>query len=156
MAWITGRWKALVLATGIFAVGIVCGLALERYAVDRVVFGRPPGGEDRLRRRFTQSLDLSDEQQAHVREILETSRQRMMAHRREIFQEVESLSRETREGIMEVLTPDQRSRFEASIESFFKDRRRYRRRPPGLQDPRENAEPQGLRYKHLSEGEQRS
>lgn len=129
MAWITSRWRAVLLALVIFVAGGVCGIVGQRAMIVRTVFerGGPGGGRggfgpggDRLLERFVRNLELSEEQREQVRQILDESRERMMTHRHEVQEQLRELSSDTRDRIGQLLTPEQRERLESSFGTFFR------------------------------------
>jgi Spy/CpxP family protein refolding chaperone len=143
MAWIQTRWKAVLMVLAIFAAGVLCGVVGHRALIMRSLFPGPPmrpeggGMPDRLLERFSRNLDLTDQQQAELGRILEESREKMMAHRRDVHLDMEQISVQTHEAIRAILTEEQLGQFEESFKRFFRGDRgrgpgrgRKGRRPP--------------------------
>jgi Spy/CpxP family protein refolding chaperone len=118
----TSKLVAIVLALGLFGAGLVVGLVVTRSGGSTSDRSRSPGmrgSSDRIVERFQKRLDLSPEQTAQIRGILELSRER-----------TDKIRRDGREQIMKVLDEQQRSKFEAMIKKMQERRakRRERRR----------------------------
>ena len=111
------RRRGLVLVLVVFILGLVCGAALTiigmRSVAPRRFPGHPEGRPAEMRRgfeRMTDELGLDRDQRRAIREIFEGSRG-----------ESQEITRESGEQIREILTEDQREKF---------DRLRERRGPP--------------------------
>lgn len=75
--------------------------------------GPPPGV---MLERLTRQLDLDQVQREQVRAVLESSRERLEGLQREARERFGNEQRTLREEIRKVLTPEQRERFERSLE----------------------------------------
>lgn len=117
------RTKAVLLGLGIFLLGIVVGATIERWVMisrgkphsmpphaDRPFPGRPVG--DRLVHRFIRGLDLTEDQQQEIRRILDESREGAHNIQRAVRGKMDTLSNDTRSKIREVLTPEQKEKFD--------------------------------------------
>jgi hypothetical protein len=112
------RRRGLVLVLVVFILGLVCGAALTIIGIRSVGPRRLPGHPDarpaEMRRgfdRMNEELGLDQDQRIAVREIFERSRG-----------EIRKITRESGEEIREILTEEQRTKF---------DRMRDRRGAPG-------------------------
>lgn len=146
------RGVAILAVCALFLSGVAIGaVGMFLYVHQVVRSGEPRFDSDRVMRRghLVQELDLSDEQHAQVRAILEESWREGAEMRRKMRPEVEALMGRTRAAIEEVLTPEQLAKFEQM--------RRLDRRPierlllgpsvghPGSRRPGEPAGPRGRR-----------
>ena len=110
------RVKAVVLALGLFAIGIVCGITVDRWILIRRTgfFRRPPAAaytQERLLRRYIQNLGLTPQQEQETKRILDESRESMRTIRREVNREIRDVVHATTSNIRDILTPDQRRRY---------------------------------------------
>ena len=137
MISLSSRTKAVQLGLGIFLLGIVVGATIERWVMisrgmphsmpphadrppphgyrppphaDRPFPGRPVG--DRLVHRFIRGLDLTEDQQQEIRRILDESREGAHNIQRAVRGKMDTLSNDTRSKIREVLTPEQKEKFD--------------------------------------------
>jgi Spy/CpxP family protein refolding chaperone len=125
------RSIAFLYVAGLFLLGILIGaLATHLWYAQRPShrpFGprggmRPPAHEMRrgpghrpgpfFLERIGRQLDLSPEQEQRIAEIIEESHREAGALHEEILPRVEAQLEQTRQRILEVLTPEQRERFE--------------------------------------------
>jgi len=162
------RWTAMAAVASLFLVGVLTG-ALGMFVYDsRKASGPPPpgpalhergprGGPDRghgrrgFGERLFRELDLSEEQRAAIDTIVAESREEGERLRREFGPVLREHMRRTRDRIREVLTAEQRERFDALDRQ---QRRRSERfllgRPdapggpsPGPPEPPEDEDPTG-------------
>ncbi len=137
MLSLSSRSKAVLLALGLFLLGGVCGATVERWML--LGRGRPPWAfssrrppfrgprsEERLLHHFTQNLDLTQEQAQKIKQILDESREQMMAQRSEIDKGIKGLMSATRSKIREILTPEQQEKYDQTFDRF---ERRWKRGP---------------------------
>lgn len=125
------RSIAFVYVLGLFLLGILIGaLGMHLWQANQTAPGplgmrgnmRPPRHEAGHRpgrrpgpfflERLGRQLDLSPEQERQIAEIIEESHREAGALREEILPKVEAQLDQTRERILEVLTEEQRERFE--------------------------------------------
>lgn len=138
------RHLALVYVAGLFLLGILVGaLAMHLYyAVGSPAHPRFPGPGRAHRPDFSQrlerELDLTPEQARRIDAILAESRAEGEALHAEMLPRVREQMERTRARIAEVLTPEQRDRFEelnrrfrGRAERFFLGHRPGRRDEPG-------------------------
>ena len=117
------RLKAVLLAVGIFAVGITLGATYHLWL--------PAGGDkqtqaprehrrtprmgatsERLLKRYSRHLDLTEAQKAEIDQILDQSRELIVEVRKNIGSKIETVRRGTWARIRGVLTPDQQEIFD--------------------------------------------
>jgi Spy/CpxP family protein refolding chaperone len=125
------RSIAFVYVAGLFLLGILIGaLGIHLWYTQRPLAGpfggpagmRPPGHEFRrgpghrpgpfFLERIGRQLDLTAEQEQRIAEIIEESHREAGRLREEMLPRVEAQLEQTRQRILEVLTPEQRERFE--------------------------------------------
>jgi Spy/CpxP family protein refolding chaperone len=137
MLALSSRTKALLLAALIFLVGGVCGAIATRRAMFKQVRraealmqrrgpARGPQLQQRWLRGLTRDLDLSEEQEARVREILDESRERTRSQRRDVNRRLRTTLDSTQAKILDVLTDEQRLEYDKNRQRF---QRLWRRRP---------------------------
>ena len=135
------RAKALLLALGIFILGMACGSMAERWtrgprrSIWGVIFSRPPGGDrrgppsERIVQRMKRELELKDEQAEQIQSILEESRASASKLRESIRDEMRSIESTSRDKIRAILTPEQGKKYEERQKERRGRRGRGRRRP---------------------------
>ena len=138
------RAKALLLALGIFILGIACGSMAERWSrgprrpIWGAIFssqrpsrgnrGGPPSAE-RIVQRMKKELELKDEQVDQIQSILEASRTSASKLRESIRDEMRSIESTSRDKIRAILTPEQGKKYEERQKERRGRRGRGRRRP---------------------------
>lgn len=129
--------KAGLILVTIFAMGVMVGVAGMRISQESPKRG--PGNDpyrqdpevvDHIQKRLTENYGLTLEQQKAVRELLEQAQKRYDDFFFETRPTFEQIRREQRNGIREIMTPEQLVKFEAWIEQ------RRRHRPEGERGPR--------------------
>jgi Spy/CpxP family protein refolding chaperone len=122
-----GSRKAVVLVFLVFVLGIALG-ALGTYVVTTRVLAARPQGVSRTPANtvamFTRDLNLNPDQQKQIEAILSGTRARYAALHDKLDPEYEQIRQEGRERVREVLTPDQRPKFEDLLRRMDEDRRR--------------------------------
>ena len=117
------RANAALLALGIFVLGIVVGATYHRWLPDgkRQWTRERPGRHgaplmgatsERLLKRYTRNLELTEDQQAEIERILDESRETMGDVRKGIRARIDSVTRKTWARIRDALRPDQQERFD--------------------------------------------
>lgn len=117
------RLKAALLALGILVVGVILGATAHRWlpvAGDRQAQMPPErpripqlgATSERLLKRYSRHLDLTEAQQEEVDQILDQSRERMVEVRKNIGSKIETVRRDTWARIRDVLTPGQQEVFD--------------------------------------------
>jgi uncharacterized membrane protein len=117
------RRRGMVLVLVVFILGLVCGAALTIIGMRSVGPRRSPGGPDGRRaemgrgfERMANELDLSDDQRRAIREIFQRSRE-----------EMHQITKDSGEDIRELLTEEQREKFDQMRER--RGATEHRRRP---------------------------
>ncbi len=121
------KTTAVFLAMVIFFGGIGGGILLDRLCLGKSSFSRykhfkqfmgPERFErigERLQKKFTKELGLSLQQQESLKTILIQRMELMKTRAKEQDQEMEALKEASRQQIREILTPDQKKRFEELV-----------------------------------------
>ena len=109
------RWQAFAALAVLFVLGLVSGgLGAHLYyarALARPPAPPPPFG-GRLAPRLERHLDLTAEQRERLREILDQTRLEAEALRRDLAPRMRDVMERSEQRIREILTPEQRQRFE--------------------------------------------
>ncbi len=135
------RLNAVLLAVGIFFVGIVLGATYHLwlpFVGDKQTKARwdprrtPRMGatSERLIKRYSRHLDLTEAQQAEIDQILDQSRELMVEVRQNIGSKIETVRRGAWAKIRGVLTPEQQETFDELTSPVSPDviLRQFRRR----------------------------
>lgn len=122
-----GNRKAVLLVFVLFVLGIALGSVGTYVVTMRVQAARPQAtlghNPARTMRMFTLDLNLSPEQQTQIQTILNDTRGRYAALHQKLDPEYEQVRHEGRERIRQVLTPEQRPKFEELLRQMDEDRR---------------------------------
>lgn len=117
------RLKAVLLALGILVVGVILGATTHRWLplVGDKQAQKPPdrpripqlgATSERLLKRYSRHLDLTEAQQTEIDQILDHSRELMVEVRKNIGSKIETVRRDTWARIRDVLTPGQQEMFD--------------------------------------------
>jgi Spy/CpxP family protein refolding chaperone len=119
-----GSRKAFLLVLLVFALGVALG-SVGTLVTTRVRADRPQGAASVPSRMalFTKDLNLNPEQQKQVQAILTETRARYAEIHRRADPEYENARHESREKIRQILTPEQRPKFEDLLRRFDEERR---------------------------------
>ena len=136
------RGMAILAVCALFVSGVAIGaVSMFLYAQHVMRPGAAPPTGQFLSGRLARELDLSEGQQEEIRQILVESWREGEELRHRLRPEVEQLMRKSRQAIEDVLTPEQRERFD-QLERL--DRGPIERlllgpapRPAGPRDPRD-------------------
>ena len=122
-----GSRKAFLLVFVVFVLGIALGSVGTYVVTTRVLAARPqatlahnPGHTMAM---FTSDLNLNPDQQKQIQAILNDTRARYAALHEKLDPEYEQVRQEGRERIRQVLTPEQRPKFEDLLRQMDEDRR---------------------------------
>jgi Spy/CpxP family protein refolding chaperone len=119
-----GSRKAFLLVLLVFALGIALGAVGTYVVTTRVLAARPQSNTVTNRvALFTRDLNLNPEQQKQIQEILTQTRARYAEIHSHADPEYEKARYEGREKIRQILTPEQRPKFEDMIRTFDEERR---------------------------------
>src|ERR1700730_5598759 len=119
-----GSRKAFLLVVLVFALGIALGAVGTYVVTTRVLAARPQLNSVPNRvAMFTRDLDLNPEQQKQIQEILTETRARYAEIHGQADPEYEQARQAGREKIRQVLTPEQRPKFEDLIRRIDEQRR---------------------------------
>jgi Spy/CpxP family protein refolding chaperone len=122
-----GNRKAFLLVFVLFVLGVGLGSVGTYLVTMRVQAARPqatlahnPGHTMAL---FTRDLNLNPDQQNQIQAILNDTRSRYASLHEKLDPEYEQVRHEGRERIRQVLTPEQRPKFEDLLRQIDEDRR---------------------------------
>jgi Spy/CpxP family protein refolding chaperone len=120
-----GSRKAFLLVLLVFALGIALGAVGMRVVATRVLAARSQQASSVPSRvaLFTRDLDLNADQQKQIQAILTETRARYAEIHRQADPEYETARQEGREKIREILTPEQKPKFEDLLRRFDEERR---------------------------------
>ena len=108
-------FKVILVVLLIFAAGFASGVVATRIATRRFVqraLNNPDLMRARIEHELIGKLRLDPQQQRQVHEILLDSHERLRKLRREFQPEFGTIMQDTRQKISDILTPDQRERFQ--------------------------------------------
>jgi Spy/CpxP family protein refolding chaperone len=122
-----GSRKAFLLVFVLFVLGVALGSVGTYLVTMRVQAARPqatlahnPGHTMAM---FTRDLNLNSDQQNQIQAILNDTRSRYASLHQKLDPEYEQVRHEGRERIRQVLTPEQRPKFEDLLRQIDEDRR---------------------------------
>jgi Spy/CpxP family protein refolding chaperone len=122
-----GNRKAFLLVLVLFVLGVALGSVGTYLVTMRVQAARPqatlahnPGHTMAM---FTRDLNLNPAQQDQIQAILNDTRSRYASLHEKLDPEYEQVRHEGRQRIREVLTPEQRPKFEDLLRQIDEDRR---------------------------------
>jgi len=119
-----GSRKAFLLVLLVFALGIALGAVGTYVVTTRVLAARPQLNTVPNRvALFTRDLNLNADQQKQIQEILTETRARYAEIHSQADPEYEKARHEGREKIRQILTPEQRPKFEDMLRRFDEERR---------------------------------
>jgi Spy/CpxP family protein refolding chaperone len=140
------RWQALVALAALFVLGVVSG-ALGAHLYYARSLERPPGPPPFLAppmgHRLERQLQLSLEQRQELRRVLAESRHEAEALRRDLAPRLREMRQRTDERIRELLTPEQRERFERLQHRLRHRSDRFFGGPGGRREHRRRPQPEG-------------
>jgi Spy/CpxP family protein refolding chaperone len=128
-----GNRKAVLLVLVLFILGIALGSVGTYVVTTRVLAARPQGALARNpghMAMFTRDLNLNPDQQTQIQAIMNDTRARYAELHQKLDPEYEQVRHEGRERIRQVLTPEQRPKFEDLLRQIDEDRRQ-RQTPEG-------------------------
>ena len=139
MISLSPRTKAIFIALGIFAIGIVCGALGQRYLqqTERPPFSSEgtrrggPSRADRVLDIMTRNLALTEDQRRAIGGILHQSREEIGSIRAQIREQMQAREATVREKIRAVLTEEQREKYDATMQRMERRRMQDHRPPPG-------------------------
>jgi Spy/CpxP family protein refolding chaperone len=122
-----GSRKAVLLVLVLFVLGIALGSMGTYLVTTRVLAARPqatlvhnPGHTMAM---YTRDLNLSPDQQSQIQAILNDTRAHYAALHEKLDPEYEQVRQQGRDRIRQLLTPEQRPKFEDLLRQMDEDRR---------------------------------
>src|ERR1017187_3826337 len=121
-----GSRKAFLLVFVVFVLGIALGSVGTYVVTTRVHAARPQAVHNPANRMalFTRNLNLNSEQQKQIETILNDTRARYAEIHKQADPEYENARHESRERIRQVLTPEQKPKFEDLLQRMDAERRK--------------------------------
>lgn len=151
MAFSSDNRKALALIVLVFVLGVALG-AVGHSVADRRVLGartqgpapflQPRPNPPRAVARLTSELKLAPEQQKQIGDILADMQHRYDVVHDQMNPQFAQIREQGRDQIREVLTPEQRPKFEDYLRRLEEERHRRARNP---NSPNSNSNPNGNR-----------
>lgn len=130
-----GNRKAYLAVFILFILGIALGSVGTYLVTMRVQAARPQAGlahnPGHTMETYARDLNLNSEQQTQIQAILNDTRARYAELHQKLDPEYEQVRHEGRERIRQVLTPEQRPKFEELLRQMDEDRRRRAANPEG-------------------------
>ena len=121
-----GSRKAVLLVFVLFVLGIALGSVGTYLVTTRVLAARPqatPARNSGHMAMFTRDLNLNPDQQNQIQAIMNDTRARYAGLHEKLDPEYEQVRQQGRERIRQVLTPEQRPKFEDLLRQIDEDRR---------------------------------
>jgi Spy/CpxP family protein refolding chaperone len=119
--------KAVLLVFVLFVLGIALGSVGTYVVTMRVQAARPQAtlahNPARTMAMYTRDLNLSPDQQNQIQAILNDTRSRYAELHEKLDPEYEQVRQQGRERIRQILTPEQRPKFEDLLRQIDEDRR---------------------------------
>lgn len=121
-----GSRKAILLVFLVFVLGIALGSVGTYVVTTRVQAARPQAAHNQANTMaiFTSHLNLTPEQQKQIVTILNDTRARYAEIHTQADPEYEKVRHEGRERIRQVLTPEQKPKFEDLLQRMDAERRK--------------------------------
>jgi Spy/CpxP family protein refolding chaperone len=130
-----GNRKAVLLVFVLFILGIGLGSVGTYLVTERVQAARPQAQATLVHNpahtmaMYTRDLNLNPEQQSQIQAILNDMRAGYAGLHEKLDPEYEQVRQQGRERIRQVLTPEQRPKFEDLLRQIDEDRRRRQTNP---------------------------
>jgi Spy/CpxP family protein refolding chaperone len=119
--------KAVLLVSVLFVLGIALGSVGTYVVTTRVLAARPQAtlahNPAHTMRMFTRDLNLTADQQSQIQAILNDTRAQYAGLHEKLDPEYEQVRQQGREKIRQLLTPEQRPKFEELLRQMDEDRR---------------------------------
>lgn len=123
------RWTARLGIAAVFLVGAVCGGAAVNFVrarAERRIVNSPEPVVAMVLATLDRDVGLSADQREKVRAILLDTRREMIAAHPELIPEMLATFERTQNEIADVLTPEQRARYDALVEQRRRAMRQIR------------------------------
>ncbi|MDH5742226.1 MAG: hypothetical protein OEZ52_01645 [Candidatus Aminicenantes bacterium] len=119
-------WIVLSLIV-VFSAGVAGGILFENYFLDK----RPKKREERrspvrfpTMEMMADELGLTTDQQEKIRDVFRNNEERLKQYRSQIHQQYSSLRTQLKKEIEDVLTEEQKTKFQAMIDKYLSERKR--------------------------------
>ena len=127
-----GNRKAYLIVFVLFILGIALGSVGTYLVTMRVQAARPAVVGERAPSHmamFTRDLNLTPEQQTQVQAIMNETRSHYAELHQKLDPEYEQVRQQSRDHIRQVLTPEQRPKFEELLRQMDEERRKRQTNP---------------------------
>src|SRR6185369_2770957 len=126
--------KAIFGVILVFVLGILCGILathlMYKYRFESILSGRAQNREEFIVKKLHRRLNLDSRQEEQVRTIIHGTHEEMKALRNSFRPQTEAIIERSQSKIREILTPDQRKKYEQLIAE-----RRERDKERGFKEP---------------------
>jgi Spy/CpxP family protein refolding chaperone len=119
-------WIILSLIV-VFSAGVAGGILFENYFLDK----RPKKREERrspvrfpTMEMMADELGLTTDQQEKIRDVFRNNEERLKQYRSQIHQQYSSLRTQLKKEIEDILTEEQKTKFQAMIDKYLSERKR--------------------------------
>ena len=109
------NWKAILGVLAVFVLGTLAGALVTHRIYQRRIhtfFRGGPAATEMIVRRMNGQLDLTPAQRVQVETIVRNSRQKLRETRQQIDPQMRALFQDMDQRIREILTPEQRAKFD--------------------------------------------
>lgn len=127
-----GSRKAYLIVFILFILGIALGSVGTYLVTTRVQAARPAAAGSRVpghMAMFTRDLNLSPDQQTQVQAVLNDTRAHYAELHQKLDPEYELVRKQSRDRIRQLLTPEQRPKFEELLRQMDEERRKLHTNP---------------------------
>jgi hypothetical protein len=110
----------------VFIAGAVSGILLDRNVIDKKSKTSERSSSIRFPsvKMMAQELSLTEEQQKQIKEVFKANDKKLKALRSQLNKQFSTIRKELLVGIKNVLTDDQKKKFDAMIEDYISGRRK--------------------------------
>ena len=126
--------KAIFGVILVFVLGILCGILathlMYKYRFESILSGRAQNREEFIVKKLNRRLNLDSRQEEQIRTIIHGTHEEMKALRNSFRPQTEAIIERSQAKIREILTPEQRKKYEQLIAE-----RRERDKERGFQGP---------------------
>lgn len=127
-------WLAVVFVVGT-AIGVVFGYSFGHRSLDATLASQPQMTEAQRKAKhlaeMKAELGLDEQQTAKFEEIIRNTHQQMQAYRDEAEKNVEVVRQQARNQMRELLTPEQKPKFEVMVQRLDQARKKQQQQQSG-------------------------
>ena len=111
--------KAIIGVILVFILGILCGILathlMYKYRFESILSGRAQNREEFIVKKLNRRLNLDSRQEEQIRTIIHGTHEEMKALRNSFRPQTEAIIERSQAKIREILTPEQRKKYEQLI-----------------------------------------